>query len=309
MWFSNKRKEEPRRRFDRDGSDMRDPLLRVNTRIVERRRMETIRNTGIVAALAVMLGLAAALWLTFRQMGAMLFAYNPRYALKTLDIRSDGKVLTPELVKDWTGVRPGMNVFEIDIRKLRTDFLKKAPVVKSIEISRRLPDALEIRISERLPVVRLETGLAVDKDSHVFHPGVPAQTLPRVTGYAGPALVPGTNAPPAMGRALELVDVCNRTAIGQEIRIATIDISSGDCVAFTLDSGERVRIAWEKTAQESSSEVLERKLRLLVRALRNSMERGKRIEWIDLSLAGDRMPAEEYDPNDPLDRRNGISPE
>jgi len=295
-WFNNRKKPTPRRRFDED-DDLPRQLLMVNARVSDQKRVRSYRVGVVVFGLILMAGLGGALWFLVLQAGAMLFTENARYTLKVLDIRSDGRTITPDLVREWTGLRTGLNLFSLQISQIRSDLLHKVPMLKSVDIIRRLPDRLDIEISERRPVAKLgATGqLTVDKDGYVFSPRSASEILPAITGYRGPTPYPGTNIRGTVLRALEVLDLCARTPIGQSIRISGIDVGNDDYLLLYLAGGECARLAWQgATPTASSRPDLDRKLRTLIRTLQKSAERGKHIAWVDLTFNEDYIPAQEY---------------
>jgi RecA/RadA recombinase len=291
------RKRAARRRLldDEDGS--RDAILMVNAKVSREKDLQVQRIGVAAVGCAIALALATAAWWGICSLGRELFSQNSRYMLQTLEIRSDGKTITPDLVRQWAGLQPGMNLFSVDIRAIRSALLRKVPIVKAVDISRLLPDTLEIRISERLPVARLGNAgfLAVDKDGYVFVLRPSIHTLPVITGCRGSSPYPGSNIKGTVLRALEVLDVCARTPIGHTIRPSVLDISNEDYLSLLLAGGEAVRLSWKESPQPSASrDHIERKLRALIQTLQKSAERGKRIAWVDLTFDDDYIPAQEY---------------
>ena len=295
MWLSNEKRRKRRRSFAH-GDGSRDPLLMVNARAADKKQMRSHRIGAAVIVLGVAAGALAATGFAFLKAGEVMFSSNPRYTLKTLDIRSDGKIVTPELVREWTGLRTGTNLFAVDIGRMREDILAKAPMVKSMEVTRRLPDALDIRIAERLPIARLGSGafLGVDKEGFVFNLKSPASMLPAIVGYRGAMPYPGSSIRGNVLRALELLDLCMRSPAGQSIRIDMVDVSDENYLVLHLGGGESVRLSAQAASPSAGRPDMEHKLLLLTRTLQKSAERGKRIAWVDLTYGDDYIPAQEY---------------
>ena len=112
MWLRNKKRASPRHRFA-DDDDAPNPLLRVNARMVEQKRMSVYRTSAVFVVIALLCAAAALAWFAFTAAREVFFSENPRYTIKTLAIRSDGRLVTPALVKEWTGVNPANHSDEV----------------------------------------------------------------------------------------------------------------------------------------------------------------------------------------------------
>ena len=298
MWNRNKKRPSPKRRFAADDDAGPNPLLRVNTRMTEQKRVNVHRTGIMFVAIALLVAIAAATWFAVAKAQEVFFSQNLRYTIKTLDIQSDGHLVTPALVKEWTGLRTGMNLFEVNVAKTRR-LLQKVPMVRTVSVTRRLPDTLEIRLSERAPIARVkrrDSGyLGVDREGYFFSLTATGQTLPIIVSYHGTTVEPGGCIKGQAMRALEVLDVCTRTSVGKTIRVAFVDVGSEDCLRLYLSGGECVRLPWSNPQPgPASRQDLERKLRTLVQSLQKSADRGKRIAWIDLTFSDEYIPAKEY---------------
>ena len=298
MWLSNKKRTSQRRRFAADDAGP-NPLLRVNARMIEQKRMRVYRTSGVFLVIVLVAAVGGALWFALTKAEEVFFSQNPRYTIKSLDIQSDGRLVTPALVREWTRLRVGMNLFEIDVSQTRC-LLAKVPMIKSVAVTRHLPDTLEIRLSERSPIARVKRRdsayLGVDRDGCFFSLPAGGQTLPTIIGYHGTPVEPGGSIKGQALRALEVLDVCSRTSAGKALSIAFVDVEKEDCLRIYLAGGECVRLPWMIPAQPglSARQDLERKLRVLTQSLQNSANRGKRIAWIDLTFSDEYIPAKEY---------------
>ena len=288
MWFDGTSSKANRKR--------RSSLSSVEPRSSDKRRMQVSRVRAIaLAGVAVVVGGLAA-WYALSQLEELLFSGNERYAITTIDIRSDGQVVTPEKVREWTGIREGQNLFAVSTQRVRDYLLKRVPIVKAVEVRRIMPGTLEIRIAERMPVARLglSSYLGVDRAGYVFGITPTARSLPYIAGYRE-HLQAGMRAGGAIMNAIEVVDVCSRTRLGEAVKVTYIDVEEKGTLGLHLADGEFVRLAWRNMEQYSpdSRLNLEEKLRHLVRALQSASDRGKRISWIDLTFNEDYIPVEE----------------
>jgi len=84
----------------------------------------------------------------------------------------DGLVeLEPELVLSNSNLREGMSIILLNEENLELELKEKLPVIKSVEISRVLPDTVTLSITERKGTGYIKTGdryLIVDSDMFCF---------------------------------------------------------------------------------------------------------------------------------------------
>jgi cell division protein FtsQ len=140
-------------------------LRRNQRRIQAQRLLILLRNTGLAAALVV-----GGVW-AYRHTQS-----NARFAVRTIEV--DGAVHTPRGALDVITQRyVGLNLFQIDIERVQTD-LGGLGWVRRIDIEKKLPDTLRIKITERQPVALVRNG---DRLLYVDEEGVPfAELSPRV---------------------------------------------------------------------------------------------------------------------------------
>jgi len=117
----------------------------------ERRRL--VRRWGALALQgAVTIGVLQ--WLL---PDAVAFAKtHPYFALREVEVRHRGH-LPDETVRAATGLRLGMSIWDVDVDAVRTA-LGRLPWVRSVEVERRLPGRVSIRLREHRPaaIVRLD---------------------------------------------------------------------------------------------------------------------------------------------------------
>jgi cell division protein FtsQ len=118
---------------------------------------------------------------------------NARFAVRTIEI--DGAVHTPRQALDLATQRyVGLNLFQIDIERVQRD-LGGLGWVRRIDIEKKLPDTLRIKISEREPVALVRSGeklLYVDDEGVPFaelSPTVGDSDLPLISDAVGAELV------------------------------------------------------------------------------------------------------------------------
>jgi cell division protein FtsQ len=156
--------------------------LRRNQRRIHLQRFLVVLRSG---------GLALAL------VGGVLWAYrhtqsDQRFAVRTIEF--DGIVHTPRAALELA-TRPytGLNLFQIDIGRVQDD-LRGLGWVRRIDIEKKLPDTLRIKITERTPVALARAGerlLYVDEEAAAFaelSPAVGDDDLPLITDAQGEEL-------------------------------------------------------------------------------------------------------------------------
>jgi cell division protein FtsQ len=156
--------------------------LRRNQRRVQLGRVVIfLRNAGLAAAFAVV---AILVW---------RHVQSSRFAVQTIEVQ--GAVHTPRAAIDAVSQQyVGLNLFQIDIARVQRD-LGGLPWVSRIDIEKKLPDTLRIKIAERSPVALVRDGdrlLYVDDHGVGFaelSPSVGDDDLPLVSEAHGEELV------------------------------------------------------------------------------------------------------------------------
>lgn len=248
-----------------------------------------------LASLAVLGLLSLAVWKT----GKWLFWGNPAYTIRRLVVHVDGQVITPDHVRDYTGLREGTNLFAVNLGRVQTDFLRRTYIAKSIVIQRRLPDTVIVNVVERVPVARLGRAgtQGVDREGYVFPLRVGTREYAVITGFAEGNLRNGARVDQQTQNAIEALDTCNRIKAGDHVKIASVDVGSKEHLDIYLVGGERVRLSWSGMGQPLTPEgrqTLEKKVTHLASILRASEERGRRVVNLDLTYGDQYVPAQEY---------------
>jgi hypothetical protein len=201
---------------------------------------------------SVLVLVAALLWLGFRAAASALFARNDTFRIVRLEL-PDSPGIVRDYVRGKCGIGPGTNLFAFSVAEMRREFLAGAPNFKSMEISRILPGTLRVEVVERVPVARLgrRGHLAVDAEGVVFGVGTRRGTLAVVEHHDDRALRPGDRVDGLARDAVRLLDVCERMALGQDIRVRAIDVRGqragrDDVLRLYLDGGTTVDFWWHR---------------------------------------------------------------
>lgn len=221
----------------------RDGMLLVHANVAQQ-RSERVQRWGLALLIAALLGgVAWGLHAGAVALRRFLLVENPRFVLRTLDARSDGR-LTPEFLIERAGLAGITRLFEADPRRIGAA-LSSLPSVKSVTVRRRLPDTLEIRVMERAPIARLAVPGAgytdaVDREGVLLGPRFASPLLPLIEGVDELGLRPGRRLnSPAARAALAALDACETTRLYDFVRIQRIEIAADGGFALVLDNGDR----------------------------------------------------------------------
>jgi len=297
MWFGGDKENRKRTPRSRGSGDVRG-MLRSNTRLGDPRRGRWPRLQGGVMVLLVVVGLALLGWLLVFELGGALFWRNPRFTVRKVEVRSDGPMIDAQHVREYTGLREGINLFSMRIGRLRRDFLVKTPHARNIVFTRRLPDRIVVAVQERETLARLGRWghLGVDREGRVFSVRGAARELPVLSGFPAGRLMPGTQVDAAVMRGVEAIEACRRAPAGNTVRLSVIDVAAAEHVELYLVGGERIKLSWDgmgaSTAQARAA--LEHKLELVAKAMQSAQARGKRIATLDMTFGDHYMPSQEY---------------
>lgn len=168
-----------------------------------------------------------------------------------VEIVSDGKLLPAEAIAADFGLRVGVNLADVDFGARREEILRRRPALKSLSVTRILPDRVLIRAEERTPAVRLgvsgrkgSTGKVADADGAVFERVSGTRSLPLVREARAPGTAPGRSLKGRARAALDLV-VAFRDPAYSDFAVLEVDASKQDFLVATLGDYSRLKICWE----------------------------------------------------------------
>ena len=294
MWFDDDKSAGKRLFIDVRGMSRR-RASRSNVRLGSKGDKSNRTTTAVLVALLA-LALLALAWLVLVKAGEALYSQNDKYKIVYLDITvKGGKVLTPDLVKEYTHIREGMNLFEFDAKRVRAGILSRSPHVKSMTITRLLPDTLKIEVVEREPVARFggKIGfLAADREGYLFPLKTARPDLPIIVGGREETLKPMTLVQGSTRAALEFLDGCSDPRLDLRLKVDSIDVSREDSLLMYVpydDAVKEVRLDWKGMGTgtlESRNDLLVQ-LSRAVQTLQSPETKGK--TKLDLTLAGGRV--------------------
>jgi cell division protein FtsQ len=136
----------------------------------------------VVRGLGLLLLLGALAWVGLQLDGWA--SSSPRFALRTVKVQGLRRATEHELLR-LAGVAPGTNLWSLDPSAV-AQAMGAHPWVRTVEVTRSLPDTLQLRVEERTPVALASLGdlYVVDLDGAPFKrvSAAEALDLPLLTG-------------------------------------------------------------------------------------------------------------------------------
>jgi len=284
MWFDDD-DISVRRLFAGKRNRRRASVLRV--RVGGRRARSVSRIAVLVLVPTVVIAAGTLLWVGLSLAAGGLFSRNEKYTIKNLNIRP-GMVITRELIKEYTGIDEGMNLFGFNIAKIRSEFLRHTPNVREIEMTRQLPDTFTIEVVERAPLARIGRRgyLVADREGFIFSLRKSADSLPFIAGYNAAKLRPGAVIGAPALAALQVLNACDNPRLG--VSIQAVDVGHDDHLVLYLADRRTVRFAWKGMNEDtkSSRKALLGKLGKMKEALESEDGRRRMVSTLDFTIDG-----------------------
>ncbi len=206
-----------------------------------------------------------------------VLARSPFFEVREIMVEGNNS-LSAENIISVSGINPGENIFKINL-KLSAERIRVLPVVKRVDMSRKLPSTVAIRVEERKPLALLPVDggfIQVDDEGvHIQKGDIASNQLPVVTGVTFAVPEPGGR---IMSGALKTaLAVVGEIPPGLLPQLSEINIDGDQITAYTLD-GIQCRLG--------SASGMKQKGEVFMKVLSELKAKGKRIEYIDLSYTG-----------------------
>lgn len=173
-----------------------------------------------------------------------LFYENRAFAIRTVDLRTDG-ILGDAQLRAWSGVKVGENLFGMDLLRVKRN-LEAVPAIRTASVDRVLPDTLRVRIAERRPVAQVlvyrrraagdyvRVIYQMDADGYVMEPAPATEAvkqgqawLPLLTGVDPGLLLPGRAIhQPQVRAALDLIKQFDRSPMAGLVQLQQVEVSA-----------------------------------------------------------------------------------
>ena len=124
----------------------------LDVKVRSRRAIQNrIRSAmGMVWKLALFVILCVAGYAGAREAVKRLFFENPDYRVQTIELQTDGTLQREQVLKA-ADLHEGANIFSVNLARMR-DRIQELPQADEVEVVRKLPSEIDIRIVERKPV-------------------------------------------------------------------------------------------------------------------------------------------------------------
>ncbi len=279
----NRRVSNPRQRRQQH-------LLDVKVRA---RRASHHRNRRVLVALSrvvLVIALVAGCYYGVRAGLQRFFFDNPDYCLSTIAIRTDGTLQRDQVLKS-AELREGLNIFSVNLARVH-DRLQQLAQVDEVQVERKMPNEIDITITERKPIAWITSEKTVadpfvsDAAFLVDARGILMRekkllpeylALPLITGCSSEALVPGKAVDSFEAKAaLELLHLTTTSFMQTRFQIREVDVSKGYCLLVTDKNHTQVMFGFDH---------LETQMQRLEQLLVYCDDSGRPIETVNLLVA------------------------
>jgi cell division septal protein FtsQ len=221
------------------------------------------RNRRIIVWLsktALVIALAVGVYFGVREGARRFFFENPDYQLKTIAVQTDGALQRDQILK-VADLREGENAFQVKLGEVH-DRIQDLPQVDEVQVIRKLPGEIDIKIVERKPIAWISRDkdvadpFASDAAFLVDARGVLMKEKKLLPEYLGLPLISGcTSEPLQPGRtvesveanaALELLRQSTGSFMQTRFQIRQIDVSKGYCLLVTDKNHTQVSFGFDQ---------------------------------------------------------------
>lgn len=255
-------KNQPRvgnRRLSTSRQRKQQHLLDVKVRA---RRASHHRNRRVLIAVSkvlLVIALCAGAYYGARAGLSRFFFDNPDYALNTIAVRTDGTLQRDQVLKA-SELHEGLNIFSVNLARVH-DRLQQLPQIDEAQVERKMPNEIDITITERKPIAWITSEKAVadpfasDAAFLVDARGILMKekkllpeylALPLITGCSSEALVPGKTVDSFEAKAaLQLLRLTTTSFMQTRFQIRDVDVSKGYCLLVTDKNHTRVMFGFD----------------------------------------------------------------
>ena len=234
-------------------------LLDVKVRSQKATQHRNRRVLVIVSKVILALAICTGVYVGAR-VGIRRFVFdNPDYQLTKIEVRSDGTLQRDQVISA-AGLVEGENIFRINLAKTH-DLLQQLPQVDDVQIVRKLPNEIDIQLTERKPIAwitsdkELDDVFASESAFLVDARGVLMKEKKLLPEYLGLPLITGCSSEPLEAgkavesfeakAALDLLRLSTRSFMQTRFQVGEIDVSKGYCLIVTAKNHTRVTFSFE----------------------------------------------------------------
>src|SRR5881227_2160737 len=230
--------------------------VKVRSRRVAQHRAR--RALAVLSRVVLLAALCAAIYAGIREAARRLFFENPDYQLKTIEFQTDG-TLQREQILSAADLREGENIFRINLARVH-DLIQQLPQTDEVQVVRKLPAEIDIRVVERKPVSwitsekEISDPFASDSAFLVDARGVLMKEKKLLPEYLGLPVILGCSSEwlevgkvvesPEAKTALELLRLSSRSFLQMRFQIREIDVSESYRLLVTDKNHSRVMFGY-----------------------------------------------------------------
>src|SRR5438874_11633855 len=122
-------------------------LLDVKVRSRRATQHQVRSAMGVLWKMVLVAGLCTGGYVGVREAGARLVFANRDYQIKTIELQTDCTLQREEVLKT-ADLHEGENIFSVNLAQIR-DRVQQLPQADEVEVVRKLPNEIDIRIVER----------------------------------------------------------------------------------------------------------------------------------------------------------------
>jgi cell division protein FtsQ len=260
MRFPRKQRSRPRNlRLSNPRQRRQQHLLDVKVRSRKAIQHRNRRVLVFLSKIVLALGVCAGVYLGLREGARRFFFENPDYRLSRIEVQTDGTLQREQILK-MTDLQEGENIFRVSLGGVH-EAIQQLPQVDEVQVTRKLPAEIDIKITERKPVAwitaekQITDPFASEGAFLVDARGVLMKEkkllpeylgLPLITGCTSEALEAGKIVDSFEAKAaLDLLRLSTRSFMQTRFQIREIDVSKGYCLLVTDKNHTRVTFGFD----------------------------------------------------------------
>ncbi len=237
-------------------------LLDVNVRARRASHHRNRRFLVLLSKVALVCAIVGGLYFGVRTGLSRFFFDNPDYVLSNIAIQTDGTLQREQILKIGL-LREGENIFAVNLAEVH-DRLQRLPQVDEVQVERKMPNEIDITITERKPIAWITSEKAIsdpfvsDAAFLVDARGILMKekkllpeylALPLIAGCSSESLVPGRVVDSAEAKAaLELLRLTTTSFMQTRFQIREVDVSKGYCLLVTDKNHTQVMFGFDNLA-------------------------------------------------------------
>ncbi len=254
MNFGQKSPRSRNRRVSNVRQRRQQHLLDVKVRSRRATQHRVRRAMGVLSRVILVAALCGAAYAGVRESAKRLLFENSDFQIKTIELQTDGTLQREQVLKA-VDMHEGENIFKVNLARVH-DSIQRLPQTDEVQVVRKLPGEIDIRVVERKPVAwitsekEISDPFASDAAFLMDARGVLMKQKKLLPEYLGLPLILGCSSEsleagkivesPEAKTALELLRLSERSFLQMRFQIREIDVSKKYCLLVTDKNRARV---------------------------------------------------------------------